>query len=120
MNFKKYLKEREEMFNGIPLDLEKDGEIEEELEKPSNPFGNYLNEELKSSLGALGKDLIEAIYKYATEEYVSEDDFTSEDEQIKYNNTIRNKVSESYGDSLTELLRNIAIFIMNTKSSMTK
>lgn len=119
MNFKKYLKEREEMFNGIPLDLEKDGEIDVE-EKPSNPFGDYLNEELKTSLGTLGKDLIEAIYKYATEEYVSEDNFVSEDEQIKYNNTIRNKVSESYGDSLTELLRNIAIFIMNTKSSMTK
>lgn len=85
-------------------------------------FRQYLTADtnLKASLQKLGKDIGDAIYNFAVKEYVNDDMFDSEDEKIKYVNAIRNKVAETYNINLIELMKNIGIFIENTRVSVTK
>lgn len=84
-------------------------------------FRQYLTDaNLKASLQKLGKDVGDAIYNFAIKEYVNDDMFDSEDEKIKYINAIRNKVAETYNINLIELMKNIGIFIENTRVSVTK
>lgn len=84
-------------------------------------FRQYLTDtNLKASLQKLGKDIGDAIYNFAVKEYVNDDMFDSEDEKIKYVNAIRNKVAETYNINLIELMKNIGIFIENTRVSATK
>jgi hypothetical protein len=70
-------------------------------------------EKLKVSLSRLGKDLGDEIYKYATEELVTEESFNSLDDYVSYKTLIRDNVKEKMNVSLVEILKNIGIFIDN-------
>lgn len=78
------------------------------------------NGNLKVSLAGLGKDIGEAIFKYATEELVKAEDFDSEDVYTKFINSIRDKVAEGYNATLVEVLKNIGIYVDNQKNILTK
>ena len=76
------------------------------------PYVN--NTSLKLGLRKLGEDLGMAIVEYATKQAVQPTDFKSEDDYIKYCQTIRVGVAEKSNKVLIETLQNIGLFIDNT------
>lgn len=107
--------EVEEMQRETPADkLKQDDE-------PSVNFGFYFKDgQMKSSLQRLGKDLGDSLYDFAINKYVNADMFDSEDNKLKYETEVRNKLAEDYNEKLTEILRNAGIFLANAKEKYTK
>ena len=133
MSFKSwYHKSRlnEDEFTGQPLDDEAPIPQQEmpadkapaPAAKPaeSNAFRSFFGEDMKASLQNLGKSLGDAIYDFAMKEFVSPDDFVSEDAKEKYEVEVRDKIAEDTNLKLTEILRQVGIFLNNAKGKYTK
>lgn len=75
-------------------------------------LGPYVgNTSLKLGFRKLGEDIGMAIVEYATKQAVQPTDFKSEDDYIKYCQTIRVAVAEKSNKVLIETLQNIGLFI---------
>lgn len=107
--------EVEEMQQETPSDKLKDEEAS------SINFNLYFKDgQMKSSLQKLGKDLGDALYDFAINKYVNADMFDSEDNKLKYETDVRDKLAEDYNEKLVEILRNAGIFLANAKEKYTK
>lgn len=135
MDFKQYYRNKmnEEGFGGGPLDPDAPAQPQAQRQPmgvaqqaPKSNGGvcisSYLSKDknLKSSLSEFGKAVGDAIVDFAVSQLVAEDDFENEKEKNDYMNSIRDKVTEGYNKTLIELMRNIGIYIDNTKNSITK
>lgn len=87
----------------------------------SGSFKQYMStDNLTKGLVKLGQDVGTSIYNYAVKEFVNDDTFESEDDKIKYELAIRNKIAEDYNKKLIEVLKNAGIFIENTRRTIAK
>jgi hypothetical protein len=133
MSFKSwYHKSRlnEDEFTGQPLDDEAPIPQQEmpadkatvAAPKSSNTgaFRNFFGDDMKASLQNLGKALGDSIYEFAMKEFVTPDDFVSEDAKEKYEVEVRDKIAEDTNLKLTEILRQVGIFLNNAKGKYTK
>lgn len=77
------------------------------------------NKDLKEGLKKLGADLGAEIVRFATEQYVSREQFASEDDYLKYVNVIKQKIEQNAAKTLIELLKHISIDIQNSAVSLT-
>ena len=77
------------------------------------------NGDLKEGLKKLGADLGDAIFRYATENYVNDDMFASQDDKAKYINAVTQKIQQGATKTLIELLKHCAIDCSNLKTSIT-
>ena len=77
------------------------------------------NGNVKEGLKKLGSDLGEAIFKYATERYVTDEEFASADDKAKYVNVLTQKIQQTANGTLVELLKHVAVDICNTKNAIT-
>jgi hypothetical protein len=75
---------------------------------------------LKASLSGLGKELGDALVNFALKEYVTDDMFDGDDNKLKYETEVRNKIAEDYNLKLIEVLRNAGIFLATAKDKYTK
>lgn len=132
MSFKSwYHKSRlnEDEFTGQPLDdeapipqQEMPAEQAPAAPKTSNTgaFRSFFGDDMKASLQNLGKALGDSIYEFAMKEFVTPDDFVSEDAKEKYEVEVRDKIAEDTNLKLTEILRQVGIFLNNAKGKYTK
>ena len=133
MSFKSwYHKSRlnEDEYTGQPLDDEAPipqqempaDKVPVAAPKSSNAgaFRSFFGEDMKASLQNLGKALGDSIYEFAMKEYVTPDDFVSEDAKEKYEVEVRDKIAEDTNLKLTEILRQVGIFLNNAKGKYTK
>lgn len=132
MSFKSwYHKSRlnEDEFTGQPLDDEAPIPQQEmpaetaPAPKPAantNAFRSFFGDDMKASLQNLGKALGDSIYEFAMKEFVTPDDFVSEDAKEKYEVEVRDKIAEDTNLKLTEILRQVGIFLNNAKGKYTK
>lgn len=131
MSFKSwYHKSRlnEDEFTGQPLDDEAPiPQQEMPAEAPAAPktsntgaFRSFFGDDMKASLQNLGKALGDSIYEFAMKEFVTPDDFVSEDAKEKYEVEVRDKIAEDTNLKLTEILRQVGIFLNNAKGKYTK
>lgn len=135
MSFKSwYHKSRlnEDEYTGQPLDDEAPVQQQQmpadkapaPAQKPASSntgaFRSFFGEDMKASLQNLGKSLGDAIYAFAMKEFVSADDFVSEDAKEKYEVEVRDKIAEDTNLKLTEILRQVGIFLNNAKGKYTK
>jgi hypothetical protein len=77
------------------------------------------NGDMKEGLKKLGQDLGDAIFKYATERYVTDEMFASQDDKAKYINAVTQKIQQGASKTLIELLKHCAIDCANLKTSIT-
>ena len=77
------------------------------------------NGDMKEGLKKLGQDLGDAIFKYATEHYVTDEMFASQDDKAKYINAVTQKIQQGATKTLIELLKHCAIDCSNLKTSIT-
>lgn len=75
---------------------------------------------LKASLSGLGKELGDALVNFALKEYVTDVMFDGDDNKLKYETEVRNKIAEDYNLKLIEILRNAGIFLATAKDKYTK
>jgi len=61
----------------------------------------------KRAMHGFAKDLTEALIKYLTEKYVTDEDFPNDDIKLKYMNTIRNKISESLSMKVVQMMESL-------------
>lgn len=134
MSFKSwYHKSRlnEDEFTGQPLDDEAPIPQQEmpadkapipaqKASSNTGAFRSFFGEDMKASLQNLGKSLGDAIYAFAMKEFVTPDDFVSEDAKEKYEVEVRDKIAEDTNLKLTEILRQVGIFLNNAKGKYTK
>ena len=133
MSFKSwYHKSRlnEDEYTGQPLDDEAPipqqempaDKVQVAAPKSSNTsaFASFFGDDMKASLQNLGKALGDSIYEFAMKEFVSPDDFVSEDAKEKYEVEVRDKIAEDTNLKLTEILRQVGIFLNNAKGKYTK
>lgn len=80
----------------------------------------FTDSNLKASLSGLGKELGDAIVNFALKEYVTDDMFDGDDNKLKYETEVRNKIAEDYNLKLIEILRNAGIFLSTAKDKYTK
>lgn len=124
-DFKSYLAKRKQLQEEMDTQEAGKREAQAELtaEKPTGSIqsvvSNYIKDDPKEGLKKLGEDIGKAIVYFAMKEYVTYDMFESDAEQQAYEKIIRDKVEESYAKTLTELMRNIGITLVNTKVSNT-
>lgn len=124
-DFKSYLAKRKQLKEEMEAQEAGKREAQAELtaEKPTGGIQQivsaYIKDDPKEGLKKLGEDIGKAIVYFAMKEYVTYDMFESDSEQQAYEKIIRDKIEESYNKTLTELLRNIGITLVNTKVSNT-
>lgn len=124
-DFKTYLAKRKQLKEELEQQEAGKREAQAELtaEKASGSIqtivSGYINDDPKEGLKKLGEDIGKAIVYFAMKEYVTYDMFESDSEQQAYEKIIRDKIEESYNKTLTELLRNIGITLVNTKTTNT-
>lgn len=75
---------------------------------------------LKASLSGLGKELGDELVNFALKEYVTDVMFDGDDNKLKYETEVRNKIAEDYNLKLIEILRNAGIFLATAKDKYTK
>lgn len=80
----------------------------------------FTGSNLKASLSGLGKELGDALVNFALKEYVTDDMFDGDDNKLKYETEVRNKIAEDYNLKLIEILRNAGIFLSTAKDKYTK
>lgn len=80
----------------------------------------FTGSNLKASLSGLGKELGDALVDFALKEYVTDDMFDGDDNKLKYETEVRNKIAEDYNLKLIEILRNAGIFLSTAKDKYTK
>lgn len=80
----------------------------------------FTGSNLKASLSGLGKELGDALVNFALNEYVTDDMFDGDDNKLKYETEVRNKIAEDYNLKLIEILRNAGIFLSTAKDKYTK
>ena len=80
----------------------------------------FTGSNLKASLSGLGKELGDALVDFALKEYVTDDMFDGDDNKLKYETEVRNKIAEDYNLKLIEILRNAGIFLSTVKDKYTK
>lgn len=80
----------------------------------------FTDSNLKASLSGLGKELGDALVNFALKEYVTDDMFDGDDNKLKYETEVRNKIAEDYNLKLIEILRNAGIFLSTAKDKYTK
>jgi len=124
-DFKSYLAKRKQLQEELDAQEAGKREAQAELtaEKPTGSIqsvvSSYIKDDPKEGLKKLGEDIGKAIVYFAMKEYVTYDMFESDSEQQAYEKIIRDKIEESYAKTLTELMRNIGITLVNTKVSNT-
>lgn len=117
MDFKSYYHNRlnEEGNIDEPLDVDAVKEPQTTQQGQSGNTGilaPYVgNTSLKLGFRKLGEDIGMAIVEYATKQAVQPTDFKSEDDYIKYCQTIRVGIAEKSNKVLIETLQNIGLFI---------
>ena len=124
-DFKTYLAKRKQLKEELEQQEAGKREAQAELtaEKASGSIqsivSGYIKDDPKEGLKKLGEDIGKAFVYFAMKEYVTYDMFESDSEQQAYEKIIRDKIEESYNKTLTELLRNIGITLVNTKTTNT-